>query len=86
MKTTVISLVSIMLLAGCSSKLPSQYVCEDGQSFQALITSDTALIRLNDEDKELPRIRSASGVQYQSDGGNTGFYGKGKEAMLVWGM
>ncbi|MDD1784241.1 MliC family protein [Enterovibrio sp. ZSDZ35] len=85
MKKVVISIISVALLAGCSSSLPSQYTCESDQSFEAMLTSDLAIIRFNGEEKELPRIRSASGVQYQSDRGNTGFYGKGNEAMLVWG-
>ncbi|PKF51948.1 MliC family protein [Enterovibrio nigricans] len=85
MNKTAVSIVFLFLVAGCSATLPSQYACENDQAFEALLTSESALVRFDGEEKVLPRIRSASGVQYQSDSGNTGLYGKGKEAMLVWG-
>ncbi|OEF64975.1 hypothetical protein A1OW_16455 [Enterovibrio norvegicus] len=71
-------------LTGCTSSLPHHFDCEDSVGFNAMVTSDSALVRFKDEDREIPRIRSASGVQYESTDKKTGLYTKGKEAMLVW--
>ncbi|MEZ8028733.1 MliC family protein [Enterovibrio norvegicus] len=82
-KVMGICLVSTLVTA-CSSTLPHQFTCEDGFVFDAMVTSDTAVIRINDVQREIPRIRAASGAQYESEDKETGLYTKGKDAMLVW--
>ncbi|WP_235956388.1 MliC family protein [Grimontia sedimenti] len=77
--------MSAFLLAACASPLPHQYECEDGRMFGAMVMSDYALIHVNDAEYELPRIRSASGAQYELEDGSVGLYTKGDDAMLVVG-
>ncbi|MDD1794201.1 MliC family protein [Enterovibrio makurazakiensis] len=79
-----ILLVSLFVTA-CSSSLPHQYACEGEQTFDAMVTSDSAVVRFNDEELFLPRIRSASGAQWESEDKLFGLYTKADEAMLVWG-
>ena len=74
-----------LLLSACSSSLPHQYTCENNQTFDAMVMSDTAIVQFNDEERSLPRIRSASGAQWESEDKKFGLYTKGEEAMLVWG-
>ncbi|MCC4799773.1 hypothetical protein BCT30_10880 [Enterovibrio norvegicus] len=71
-------------LTGCTSSLPHHYDCQDGIGFNAMVTSESALIRFKGKERDIPRIRSASGAQYESEDKKTGLYTKGEEAMLVW--
>lgn len=85
MKTRLLLISLPVMLSACSASLPHQYVCEDNQSFEAMVTSDHALVRFGDAEYQLPRIRSASGVMYELEDQSVGLYTKGKEGMLVVG-
>ncbi|WP_325893901.1 MliC family protein [Grimontia sp. NTOU-MAR1] len=77
--------MSTYLLLACTSSLPYQYACEGDQTFGAMVTSDYALVHVNDAEYQLPRIRSASGAQYELEDSSVGLYTKGDDAMLVVG-
>ncbi|MEZ8144394.1 hypothetical protein A1OO_02445 [Enterovibrio norvegicus FF-33] len=74
-----------LLLSACSTSLPHLYTCESHQTFDAMVMSDKAIVQFNNEERSLPRIRSASGAQWESEDKKFGLYTKGQEAMLVWG-
>ncbi|WP_028023920.1 MliC family protein [Enterovibrio calviensis] len=85
MKKLFSVLLASFFIAACSTSLPHQYVCEGEQTFDAMVTSDSAVVRFNDDELTLPRIRSASGAQWESEDKQFGLYTKADEAMLVWG-
>lgn len=86
MRSTLVLFSLLFFITACSSSLPHRYDCEDNQEFDAMITSDVALIRFKDEQFEIPRIRSASGMQFENNKNKNkkkGLYVKGDEAILV---
>lgn len=86
MRSTLVLFSLLFFITACSSSLPHRYDCEDNQEFDAMITSDVALIRFKDEQFEIPRIRSASGMQFENKNKKNkkkGLYVKGDEAILV---
>lgn len=85
MKTKLVLAMPVLLLSACTSPLPYHYACDDGQTFGAMMMSDYAVVHVDGSEYELSRIRSASGVLYESENGSVKLHTKGDEALLVVG-
>lgn len=78
------NILTILLLAGCSSAPVDSYQCENQMSFSVEMQPDIARVKFAGEEQSLPRARSGSGTLFESADRSYSFFGKGDEAMLDW--